>query len=106
MRAGQLNRRVTIERKTDAKDAFNQPLPDAWETLATVWASILHKSGAEAIKADAGASIVQASIRIRYRADITAGMRVKHGAVVYAINAVLPDEVRREYVDLVCEVVQ
>ena len=105
MRAGQLNRRVTIERKTGGVDAIGQPLPEGWETFAQVWANVRFLSGSEAIKADAQTSVVKASIRIRYRTGIDAGMRVIHGAAIYEIKAVLPDEVRREYLDLVCEVV-
>ncbi|MOA62674.1 Phage head-tail joining protein [compost metagenome] len=54
------------------------------------------------IKADAEVSIVRASIRIRRRTDVDAGMRVLLGAVVYDIEAVLPGPTR-EYADLVCK---
>ncbi|WP_442904903.1 phage head completion protein, partial [Gordonibacter sp.] len=39
-----------------------------------------------------------------YRTGLDAGMRVLHGAKVYAVKAVMPDEVRREFMDLACEV--
>jgi len=42
---------------------------------------------------------------VRYRAGITAGMRVVHNLQAFNITAVLPDVGGREYVDLVCEVV-
>ena len=64
---------------------------------------MLLKNGAQTIKGDADISIVQASIRIRRRTDITAGMRVLDGTAVYDIKAVLPDEESRDRVDLVCE---
>lgn len=104
MQAGKLNRRVTIQYQGAGHDEWNQPIP-AWADLVTVWANIRHLSGRETIKADAVTSTVRASIRIRYRADVDAGMRVIHQGTVYSIVAVLPDEQRREYVDLVCEVV-
>lgn len=59
--------------------------------------------GPEAIKAGAPVSTVQASIRIRYRAGVTAGMRVVHNLVPYNIIAPLPDVSGREYIDLACE---
>ena len=68
-----------------------------------MWASIKHLSGLQAIKADATASVVRASIRIRYRLGLDAGMRVLHVGAVYNISAVLPDAARREFTDLVCE---
>lgn len=96
-----LNQRVTIEKTVDAKDALGQILP-GWATHAVVWADIRHQSGVEAIKADAPVSTVKASIRIRYRTDLNAGMRVSYGAAAYNITAVLPDA-RKKFVDLVCE---
>lgn len=101
--AGTLNTRVTIERKTGGINDWGEPLPEGWETHATVWANVKHLSGGEAIKADAVTSTVRASIRIRYRTGLDAGMRVVVDGSVYGIQAVLPDLVRREHVDLVCE---
>lgn len=103
MQAGKLNSRVTIQRPGTAQDGTGQPII-AWVDVATVWAHIVHKSGLEMIKADAPVSVVQASLRIRYRTDIDAGMRVVHGATVYDIRAVLPDAARRDFTDLVCTV--
>ena len=99
MKAGELRRRVSIQQRTGGTDDWGQPLPDAWEDLALVWADIRHLSGTESIKAGAVVSTVQASMRIRYRPDVTAGHRVTHGAKTYEIQAVLPDG-RHEYVDL------
>lgn len=99
LRAGTLNERVTIQRKTAGTDAWGAPLPEAWEDYATIWANVRHLSGTESIKAGADVSVVRASIRIRWRTDITAGMRVMVGAAMYDVEAVLPGP-RREYVDL------
>lgn len=105
MRAGSLNSRITIKKAGPNQDEIGQPIASEEIDVATVWASILHKSGSESIKADKDVSTVQASIRIRRRTDITAAMRVHHGSTVYEIKAVLPDEQNRDHVDLVCEVV-
>lgn len=104
MNVGRLSQRVTIKRRAVGRDAIGQPV-ETWEDVATVWANIRHLSGAESIKADQDVSVVRASIRIRYRAGLDAGMRVHHGATVYEVKAVLPDEQRREHVDLSCAVV-
>lgn len=101
MQAGKLNRRVTIQQRTAGQDALGQS-NGAWSDLATLWASVLHLSGLQAIKANAEVSEVQASIRLRYRTDITAGMRAVLGTTIYDIKAVLPDQARREFVDLTC----
>lgn len=105
MHAQQLRSVVTIERLTQIKDGIGQIIGTDWTDVATVWANIRHLSGTEAIKADAPTSTVRASIRIRYRAGIDAGMRVLHGSTAYDIQAVLPDEIGRRHIDLVCEVV-
>lgn len=101
--AGSLKDRITIQRHTQDKDEWNTPVPDseAWVEFAKVWADVKHPSGLGAIKADAEVSIARASMRIRRRTDVDAGMRVLFGAAVYDIKAVLPGSTR-EYVDLVC----
>ena len=104
MQAGRLNRRCQLQSPSQSVDDLGQPI-EGWTDFAQVWGNIRHLNGSEAIKAGAVTSVVSASIRIRYRLDITAGMRVLAGSVVYEIKAVLPDAVRREYVDFVCEVV-
>ena len=104
MRAGSLSTQVTIQAPGTAVDEIGQPIP-GWTDVATVWADIRLKSGLEAIKAGAPVSTVQASIRIRYRAGVNAGMRVVHNLTAYEILAVQPDVGGREYVDLVCQVV-
>jgi SPP1 family predicted phage head-tail adaptor len=104
MDAGKLKRRVTIQRHTVGQDEIGQPV-NAWADVATVYADIRHQSGLQSIVSDAPASTVRASIRIRYRTGINAGMRVVHSETIYSINAVLPDAAGREYIDLVCETV-
>lgn len=99
---GQLRDRIEIQRRATGQDALGQPV-QGWEQVAKVWANVRHLNGAEAIKAGAVTSAVNASIRIRWRAGIDAGQRVVFDGRVYEIKAVLPD--RRELIDLVCEVV-
>jgi SPP1 family predicted phage head-tail adaptor len=104
MQIGRLNRRVVIQYLVDGQDEAGQPVQN-WLPLATVWADIRHLSGVESIKAGGEASVVKASIRIRWRTDVTPAMRVVHGSTVYQIKAVLPDEESHERVDLLCEVI-
>lgn len=103
MEIGRLRSRVTLQSPSTEEDELGQPIP-GWVDVASVWADIRNVSGLDAIKSGADVSIVRASARIRYRADVTAAMRLVFGATAYAITAVLPDQ-RRKYLDLVCEVV-
>lgn len=105
MKAGPLNSRITIQHLVAGQEPDGQPV-DVWTELATVWANIRNLRGSEAIRADKDTSTVQTSIRIRRRNDVTAAMRVVYGSTVYEIKAVLPDEIERDKVDLVCEVIQ
>lgn len=105
MQAGRRNTRCVIQRRTGGTNDWGEPLPEGWEEHATVWANVKHLSGSEAIKADVETSTVRASIRLLYRTDITAGMRVLIGTAVYDIEAVLPDMAQRKHVDLVCKLV-
>ena len=105
LRAGDLRDRVVIQQKTSGTDAWGAPLPEAWADYASLWSNIRFLSGTETITAGADTSIVKASIRIRWRTDITEGMRVVHGAQTFDIEAVLYGQ-RREYVDLQAKRVQ
>lgn len=102
MKAGQLRHRVILQTLTAGQDEIGQPVT-TWTDTATIWADVRYLSGLSAIKAGADVSLSKVSIRLRYRV-VNAGQRVKHGAVLFNIEAVLPDA-KREYVDLVCEVI-
>ena len=103
MNAGKLNRRVTIQQKTVVYDELNQPISEDWTDFAMVWADIKFLSGLETVKASADISVSRASIRIRFRDDITSDMRVTFEQSVFDIHSVLPDVAKHEYCDLVCE---
>jgi SPP1 family predicted phage head-tail adaptor len=104
MEAGKLRNRVSIRDRVSTQDGAGQPI-ETWDEVAAVWADIRHLNGMESIKAGADVSVNKVSIRVRRRSDIDAGMRVYHGSTIYEIKAVLPDEQRRERLDLSCEVV-
>lgn len=99
-----LDRLVSIQRQS-GEDELGQQLPTGWVEFDKAWAGIRTLRGIEAIKAGAVASRVSASIRVRYREDVTAAMRIVDGANVYDVKAVMLDTVGRRHVDLVCEVI-
>jgi len=100
--AGKLNRRVILRQRVAGHDAAGQPSA-SWSDLASVWANVRVLSGAQAIKADAEISTVRASIRIRLRDDVTAGMIVVDGSTTYDIRAVVKNAAEA-FADLLCEV--
>jgi SPP1 family predicted phage head-tail adaptor len=105
MNIGEYNRQVTIESLGTGCDEIGQP-SQVWTVFSYAWANIRFISGVEAVKGGAETSIAKASIRIRYRTNITEAMRVQYNGITYQIKAILPDEAKREYVDLACEVVK
>ena len=42
MQAGRLNTRCVIQRRTGGTNDWGEPLPEGWETHATVWANVKH----------------------------------------------------------------
>lgn len=102
--SGRLNQRVTLQRKVDGTDDWGQPT-EAWVEVFTTWASIKTINGSgfvnqEFAAGDTEVSRATASIRMRFRDDIDAAMRVMYRGKAYDIKVVLPDEVNREFVDL------
>lgn len=73
-----------------------------WSDLATVWMSIEPLRGRELFAAQEHFAEVTARIRIRYRDDVTAEMRVSHEGVIYAIGAVIDPELRHRELELMC----
>ena len=100
MRSGMLRHRVTLQRFQQGQDAYGGPV-ETWEDVATVWASLEAMSGREFFASQQTQSEVTQRIRIRYRTDVTADMRVTHNGKVFNIVAPLPDNRGRELV-LMC----
>lgn len=105
MNVGKLNRKIVIKSQSMNQADDGQPLNE-WEPYASPWAHIRFMNGVETMKGDSPTSVAKASIRIRYREDITNAMQVVYNGITYRILAVLPDEAKREHVDLACEVVR
>lgn len=102
MKAATLRDRVTLQTLSEGTDEIGQPLT-TWLDDAILWADVRYLSGMSAIKAGADVSLSKVSIRLRAR-DVSPAQRIKFGATVFAIQAVLPDA-KRVFVDLVCQAV-
>ena len=100
MRAGSLNRRITIQARTTGQDAYGEPLT-GWTDVANVWADIEDATGNQMIAAQAILNPVETKITIRYRLGVTAAMRVLHKTDVYDITAVLGQD--RRTMELLCK---
>ena len=63
----------------------------AWVELGKLWAEITIPTGRVAVAADQLTAVISAEIRVRYRADIVAGMRIVKAPMTYLVEAALPD---------------
>lgn len=78
MRAGQLDRRITIQQFATSPDSFGQPI-ETWTDVAVVWAQITAESGGESYAAEQRTAKQVVTFTVRYRA----GIRPKSHRVVY-----------------------
>ena len=104
MRAGNLRRRVTVQKQSATKDAFGQPVENDWQTVVTAWAQIAAITGREIFALGSGFTAqVTHRVTLRYPAQtITAGMRVSYKSRLFDVQVVSdPTEDKRE-LDLLC----
>ena len=88
----QLDKRVTLQVKSAARDALNKPI-NAWANVlpgdGKIWARITDITGRQYVAAGGTQNAVQTEILIRRRAGVLPSMRILHGTIVYDIQAVL-----------------
>jgi SPP1 family predicted phage head-tail adaptor len=90
MRAGPLRHHCTIQRA----ETITRPgggRVELWTDIIKIWAEITLPSGRVAVAADQLTAEITAEIRIRYRTDISAGMRIIHKSTTYKVEAALAD---------------
>jgi SPP1 family predicted phage head-tail adaptor len=102
MRAGTLNRRVSLQALGSTQDPETGESGDDWVEIAKPWANIRFLNGREFVSSGVEVSKATVSVRIRYRSGVSAAMRVVYRIAIYDIVAVLPDESGREFIDLAC----
>ena len=85
MRAGQLDRRIVIERNTPATDSLGEPI-DSWATLATVWAEVREPRGREFFAGEQRVAEIDTVFIIRHRTDVTPRDRINYNANLYDIQ--------------------
>lgn len=101
IRAGQLDRRITLQRATVTRDEYNNPV-ETWEDLRTVWAGFEPIRDGERFRAGERAAEASARFLIRYSsqvADINGKDRLTMRGTVYQITHV-KEVGRREGLEL------
>ena len=87
MRAGKLDRTITIERKTETVSPTGAVVA-AWLNIATVRAEIVTQSASEFLTGFGEAESGTIAFRIRYLADITTADRVSYAGTIYNLKEV------------------
>lgn len=104
MRIGPLRKRVTLQRNTGTtQDAYGQPVA-SWQAVTTVWAEVVPASGLERFVPGAvqETAVLTHRVRLRYRSDVTPGMRALWGSRVLDIERVDDPTGRRAETVLLC----
>lgn len=103
LRAGELNRRATIQYRVEGQDAAGQPVDD-WRDVATVWVGIANETGMGAIRSslqgNVPASIARYSFLARFETvrslGVDQGMRLLHDGLIFDIKGIVRDLKDRE----------
>lgn len=88
MRAGRLNKKITIQQATDGRSTSGAVEP-TWSTYAVAWASVEPATGREFEDSDQVNAEASIKFRIRYKSGITNKMRISWDGRVFDITAVL-----------------
>lgn len=90
MKAGPLDRRITIERFTTEKNEWNEDV-EVWAPLVTVWANRRDASAGESYRAQSVSAQITTRFTIRYSsqvADVNPKDRIRYEGRLYNIVAV------------------
>lgn len=101
--AGKLNRRITIQQRSQGQDAAGQLLED-WVDVTKVWSWPKTQTGMGVARnaGNVAATLSAYSFRIRYCPSITDDMRVLYDGMVFSVVQVQHDIAGREWTDIVC----
>ena len=101
MRAGSLDRRVTLLRRSLSRNAFGEEEVE-YNAFDTVWAQKLDVTGREYFTAQRDLAVGTTRFRIRYRNDLSVTDRISYNEHVYDIKQ-LTELGRHEGLDIVAE---
>lgn len=100
--AGELDQRITIQRRDDAQDGYGQTV-EAWTDVCRCWAKAQPLRGRELFAAQQTQEQSEVRFVIRYRPDLDAAMRVLWRGQPHGITAPPIDVgARREWLELMC----
>jgi SPP1 family predicted phage head-tail adaptor len=99
---GWLRHRVVVETPQATPDGAGGETV-TFEPVATVWALLEPAAGTERIVAGHLTGVVTHTVTMRFRADVTGGMRVLHRGRAYRVLVAYDPDERRRYLTLKTE---
>lgn len=101
MRAGLLREEVVVQRVTRARNAVGESIP-TWSDAETVWAEVRNDAGAELSRIRQVYGETSVEVRVRLPLTVTIKDRLRHGARILEVQAILDPDNRRREARLVC----
>src|SRR5579872_483900 len=101
MRAGKMDRRITIDQASTVVDDNGTP-QETWTTFAACWAELLQRSTAEFMQKDMGEDThIVVAFRVRWIDGVGLANRVTYNGVQYRLTDI-KEIGRREALELRC----
>lgn len=101
VKVGQLDRRITLKTRTTVQTSTGYAR-ETWTDLATVWAQLVDRGGAEREVSEQEVGVRRVAFIIRYRSDIGAADRIEYDGDIYDITNI--EEVgRRRFLKISAE---
>lgn len=101
MRAGRMDRRITIQQRVSSGKAANGEDTTTWQdVVADLPAEFVADRGQERFSAHQKQDLISAMFRIRYYAGLLAEMRIVCDGVNYDMTAVIPMRGRKTGLEL------
>lgn len=99
---GELRTRVVLEAPDDSTDDTGA-LVRAWRPVASIWAKVSPRRGAELFVAGAQESVLTSEVVVRWRPDVASPMRLRIGSRALVIRAAFDPDGARRFLVCVCE---
>lgn len=89
------DRRITIQRKVVADNAFNESEVTGWETVCCVRAKVIESQGDEIYQSDQLTETRLTVFDIRYKSGLDTEMRIAYNGRYYEIRSIIEPDRRR-----------
>ncbi len=97
-----LRHRITIQKQAASQDGAGGSII-SWGDFKSIWAQIEPLSGRELYEAQRLSNRVTHKVTVRYLANLTPDMRVKHGVKIYKIISIVNLRELDTWMILLCE---